>query len=123
MACLAFVVSALAEFAISILIQQRKNSRTESENAHESIANEKTNNSSVMSQLKQTTSPVVDVWGPCTSKLKEVAKEQPLDRFINEVRKLFSNLLKKFDIDLMAAWIYPVVFVLFNCIYWNHFYF
>lgn len=115
------MVSALAEFAITILIQQKKNFRTESKTTPECIDKQNENNSSVMSQQKETETYRGTAWGPSTPSLKEIVENHSSARLMNEVSKGFSINSQGYEIDLMAALLYPVVFLVFNCIYWSHF--
>ena len=121
-ACLAFVVSALAEFAISILIQQRKNSRNESENEPESIDSKTNSTMFEVAQQPLKITPVVADWEPATSTHHVMIAEDPsLNRLMNEIRKRFSIISRGHGIDFIAALIYPFVFLVFNCVYWSHF--
>ena len=112
-ACLTFVVCALAEFAIALLIHQRRRSRTESENTNRSE-----DMPSEMAQQKNVTSSAVSTWVPNKPNFKDITEDHVFIGSITPIWKRISFFLVTCDIDLIAACIYLMVFVLFNCVYW-----
>ena len=91
--CLAFVICALVEFAIAIILHRRK----EWKNRSDLIGNQ-------TSQEKSK---------------KNIAKNQVDTRAWAELRTNGPNVPLTDTIDFMSIWIYLVIFFLFNCIYWN----
>ena len=91
--CLAFVICALVEFAIAIILHRRK----EWKNRSDLIGN----------QTSQERSK------------KNIAKNQVDTRAWAELRTNGPNVPSTDTIDFMSIWIYLVIFFLFNCIYWN----
>ena len=91
--CLAFVICALVEFAIAIILHRRK----EWKNVSDLEKNAK-----------------------CKKTAKTcAAKTQVNNRFMAELRTNVSISPSTNAIDFMAIWIYLALFFLFNCIYWN----
>ena len=119
LACLAFVVSGLAEFAITLLIHHRRNSRKVSKNAHHSEDKKNENRPPILSQPEKQTISAVAAWELNKSSSKAIVEGQPFRRLMTDIWKRTSIILSSFDIDVMAGCIYLMVFVLFNCVYWS----
>ena len=121
LACLGFVVCGLLEFAITLLIHQRRNSRKESKNANQSENKKNESIPSILSQQERQTSSAVAAWQPKKSNSKEIVEIHPFRRLMTEIWKRISTILPSCDIDVMAGCIYLMVFALFNCVYWSSF--
>ena len=91
--CLAFVICALVEFAIAIILHRRKEWKGGSD----------------LKKL-QTSQKLTK---------KYVAKNQVDAKILAELRTNGPNIPSTNAIDFMSIWIYLVLFLLFNCIYWN----
>ena len=116
--CLAFVVCALAEFAMVIIFHQRSNLKAAGTITTEEKKNRiKDNRSEVplKNKLKQATT----AWEIDTSIMKPCPEEDyHVSKWITKIRREISIIPLNGVIDFIAIWIHFFLFVLFNCAYW-----
>ena len=104
--CLGFVIFALIEFAITLLLHQKKDSNLKSET--KSDKNAKRRNSCVISQNIKVK--------PTATELKLAT---PGAKPVESAGKMVSSFSITNVIDFMAVWIYFILFLVFNYIYWK----
>ena len=109
-ACLAFVVFALAEFAVSILIHRMKSSKLENEK-EKSKDVQKKNDSLIMSQKEKTTGTVATAWMSDTYTIESIAESHCFKKLLTEIRRRMSMISLTCGIDFIAAWIHFMAFV------------
>ena len=116
--CLAFVICALVEFAIAIVLHRRKESKDVSDVEAESSNNEKQNELALIPQIieKNNLDTKRNSYA-LTSKV--VARNEMDNRWVKELVTNLSIVPSSNNIDFAASWIYLVMFFLFNCIYWS----
>ena len=116
--CLAFVIFALVEFAITILLSQRSHSKDTIKTETNSKSNRSKKRVSGMSQITKFES-MGTICQPSTPTISACGQYQFLDRVVNRMQK-WSMLFQPTQVlDFIAAWIHLFLFLLFNCIYWN----
>ena len=116
--CLAFVVCALAEFAMVIIFHQRSNSKAAGTITTEAKKNEeKDNRSQVL--LKNKLKLAVTAGGADTSMMEPCPEmDNHVGRWMTKIRGEISAITLNNVIDFMAIWIHFFLFLLFNCAYW-----
>ena len=116
--CLAFVIFALVEFAIAIILHRRKESKVGSEVVKKSPNIEKGTCVSLIPQIRE-----VDPskWKPKhdLNQTRLGTKNEVDNRSMPRKRMNFSMVPSTNDLDFIAIWIYLVLFMGFNCMYWN----
>ena len=117
---MSFVICALVEFAIAIVLHRRKESKAAlSDVVTKSLIDEKTNKSSLIPEVLKdshaTRKRISDVPTLKTS----TAKNEKHNRWVAELGTNLSVVPSTNAIDFMAIWIYFAMFVAFNCVYWN----
>ena len=116
--CLAFVICALVEFAIAIVLHRRKESKDVSDVEAESSNNEKQNELALIPQImKENYLDTKRNSNAVTSTV--VARNEMDNRWVTELVANLYNVPSSNNIDFVAIWIYLVMFLVFNCIYWS----
>ena len=116
--CLAFVICALVEFAIAIVLHRRKESKDVSDVEAESSNNEKQNELALIPQImKENYLDTKRNSDAVTSTV--VARNEMDNRWVTELVTNLYNVPSSNNIDFVAIWIYLVMFLVFNCIYWS----
>ena len=117
--CLAFVIFALVEFAIAIILHRRKESNAVSDIATKSSNSEKKNKSKLLSQITKDSHEAKE-WSSDASIRKTSGEENKQNNiWVGELGTKLSIVPSTNMIDFMAIWIYLAIFILFNCIYWG----
>ena len=116
--CLAFVVCALAEFAMVIIFHQRSNLKAAGTITTEAKKNEeKDNRSEVL--LKNKLKLAVTAGGADTLIMEPCPEvDNHVSRWMTKVRREISAITLNNVIDFIAIWIHFFLFLLFNCAYW-----
>ena len=113
--CLGFVICALARFAITILIHQRRKSKdkhlSETKSTHETY-------SPVRSQITKVC-PEPEKWEPGTAEVTTDAKDHIASILPTQILQRILIIPATEIIDFIAIWIYLLVFLVFNYIYWS----
>ena len=112
--CLAFVFCALVEFAIALILHRRKEWSGESDVDPKSLSTERKKKSSFI-PLK--VNAVTSEQRPDVLTPNSAVKCQVDVRM--EPQKSISIILSTNVIDFVSIWIYLVLFLMFNCIYWD----
>ena len=116
--CLAFVVCALAEFAMVIIFHQRSNLKAAGTITTEAKKNEeKDNRSEVL--LKNKLKLAVTAGGADTSIMEPCPEvDNHVSRWMTKIRREISAIALNNVIDFIAIGIHFFLFLLFNCAYW-----
>ena len=109
MTCLIFVVGALIEFAIVVLINRSSASLNKK---HEKSKVENTNKQTVTETPRQ-------CWNENENINEITENEKAVEPQPGLARRLIYNVFPHINtIDLIAFYVYFCLFVLFNCVYW-----
>ena len=106
------------EFAITILIYQKKDSKGEFDAAKKSLGIKKNEISSRVSLIMKI-NPVNAESQLVVPTTNPAATNQATGRVLTRIRKCISIIPATHVIDAMAVWIYFVSFLIFNYIYWG----
>ena len=110
--CLLFVICALAEFAITLLLNRWRNSKGNSGTVTTPSKNDNDAGYSKVTQIMPQTfvgsesCPALPTENPATKSV------------VTELRKCIPNIPATNVIDFMAFWIHLFLFLVFNCNYW-----
>ena len=118
MVCLAFVICALVEFAITLVMYRRKESDVKHDTATESHT-EKIENAR-MPQIGKIW-PLATDGESVSPALNNVVNNNVVSRLMEEIRKRFSIIPTSHVMDFLAFWIHLALFFLFNLVYWKVF--
>ena len=118
MVCLAFVICALVEFAITLVMYRRKESDVKHDTATESHT-EKIENAR-MPQIGKIW-PLATDGESVSPALNNVVNNNVVSRLMEEIRKRFSIIPASQVMDFLAFWIHLALFFLFNLVYWKVF--
>ena len=117
--CLSFVICALVEFAIAIVLHRRQESKAVSDVVTKSSKNEKANSLSFIPQILRESHATTKCFSDAPTLKTSVAKNQKDNRWVAELGTNLFVVPSTNAIDFMAIWIYLTMFFVFNCIYWN----
>ena len=118
--CLAFVIFALVEFAIIVLISQRKKPRDDCKVAMTLLNEEKIHNTPIMSQT-MTMDPLSNEGKARIPTANTAHANNIVGTLLARMRKYFSSKQPTQITDFIAICVYLAMFLVFNCIYWNHY--
>ena len=116
--CLLFVICALVEFAITVLLNHRQDSKGKSDTVTNPSKNENDSGYSKVTQIMPLT-PVVSELRPALPTENPVENSPVAKGLITNLRKCIPNIPATNIIDFLAFWIHLVLFIIFNCNYWT----
>ena len=120
MVCLAFVICALVEFAITLVMYRRKESDVKHDTATESHKERIENAKARMPQIGKIW-PLATDGESVSPALNDVVNNNVVSRLMEEIRKRFSIIPASQVMDFLAFWIHLALFFLFNLVYWKVF--
>ena len=116
--CLAFVICALMEFAITILVNYRQGSKWEYDIPTKSWKKNNGASHSVVSQITGNDLMTPES-RPTESIVNPVANCPVNSRLVAAIKKSIQTIPATYLIDFVAFWIHFFLFFVFNCYYWN----
>ena len=119
--CLAFVIFALVEFAIAILLHRRKEADAGPDVVINSSKLDTENNLALIPHVIKENYSTKEWSYDSVNPKKPVEQKQMDNRWVMELGTHLFIVPSTNAIDFMAVWIYLVIFIVFNCIYWNAF--
>ena len=105
LSCLGFVIFALGEFAVIILLHKREGSVSKGEAKY------------VIPQTLKIEPTDTDC--PVGTPTVRPVENQRFGKLMTNVRKIALIIPTTHVLDLMAVWVYLISFLIFNCIYFN----
>ena len=117
--CLAFVICALLEFAISIVLHGRKESKAVSGDAMNKPDNKTKNKLASISHIMNEDQTAIEWDSDALTPKKSVETNKMDNKWVSELGENLSIVPSTNVIDFMAIWIYMLIFIVFNGIYWN----
>ena len=108
----------LVEFAITILMSQRKSVEIDADAALDSKRATQKIESSVMAQTMKL-NQATNAWEPDDATIEPVPTDHFLKKLVVKIRKWLSFVALTYVIDFIAVWVYFFLFALFNYAYWN----
>ena len=107
------------EFAITLLLHQKKDSG--SKVLAKSDENEKRNNSNATQPIMKV-KPTSNEWQLDTPSSRHVEEPENKSTLMENARRVSLSISVTHVIDFVAVWIYLILFLAFNCIYWKTYY-